>query len=52
LLHEVRGRSVLEWWTVRVGADGPRADRGRSVIKSVVVEVRELFLDGSSQPRG
>jgi hypothetical protein len=32
LLHEVRGQSVLECQTVRVGADGPRAHRGRSVI--------------------
>jgi hypothetical protein len=27
LLHEVRRRSVLECWTVRGGADGPRAHR-------------------------
>jgi hypothetical protein len=30
VLHEVRGWSVLECRTVHVGADGPRAHRGRS----------------------
>jgi hypothetical protein len=52
LLHEVRGRSVVECRTVRVGADGPRAHRGRSVIEGAVPEVRGLFSDGPSQPRG
>jgi hypothetical protein len=52
LLHEVRGRSVLECRRVRVGADGPRAHRGRSVIEGAVQEVRGLFSDGLSQPRG
>jgi hypothetical protein len=52
LLHEVRGRSVLECWMVRVWADGPRAHRGRSVIVGAVLEVRGLFSDGPSQPRG
>jgi hypothetical protein len=39
LLHDIRGRSVLECRTVRVGADGPRAHRGRSVIEGAVLEV-------------
>jgi hypothetical protein len=52
LLHEVHGRSVLECQTVRDGADGPRAHCGLSVIKGVVLEVRGLFSDGPSQPRG
>jgi hypothetical protein len=51
LLHEVRGRSVLECRMVRVGADGPRAHRGRSVIEGAVLEVRGLFSEGPSQPR-
>jgi hypothetical protein len=46
LLHDVRRRSVLECRTVRVGADGPRAHRGWSVIKGAVLEVRGLFSDG------
>jgi hypothetical protein len=52
LLHEVRERSVLECWTVRVRADGPRAHRGRSVIEGAVLEVQGLFSNGPSQPRG
>jgi hypothetical protein len=52
LLHSVRERSVLECRTVYDGADGPRAHRGRSVIEGVVLEVRGLFSDGPSQPRG
>jgi hypothetical protein len=52
LLHEVRGRSVLECRMVRDGANGPRAHRGRSVIEGAVLEVRGLFLDGLSQPCG
>jgi hypothetical protein len=34
------------------GADGPRAHRGGSVIEGAVLEVRGLFSDGPSQPRG
>jgi hypothetical protein len=45
LLHEVCGWSVLECWTVRGGAGGPRAHRGWSVIEGVVLEVRECFSD-------
>jgi hypothetical protein len=52
LLHEVHGRSVLECRTVRVGADSSRAHRGRSVIEGEVLEVRGLFSDSPSQPRG
>jgi hypothetical protein len=59
LLHGVRGRSVLECWTVRDGADGLRAHHGWSVIEGVVLEVRGRFLnslpylaDGSPSPRG
>jgi hypothetical protein len=52
LLHKVRGRSVLECWKVHIGADGSRAHRGRSVIEGAVLEVRGLFSDGPSQPRG
>jgi hypothetical protein len=52
LLHEVRGRSILECRMVRVGADGPRALRGRFVIDGAVLEVRGLFSDGPSQPHG
>jgi hypothetical protein len=51
LLHEVRGRSVLECQTVRDGADGPRAHCRRSVIEGAVLEVRGLFSDCPSQPR-
>jgi hypothetical protein len=50
-LHGVRGRSVLECRTVRDGADGPRAHRGRSVMERAVLKVRGLFSDGPSQPR-
>jgi hypothetical protein len=50
LLDEVRRWSVLKCWTVRVGADGPRAHRRRSVIEGAVLEVRGLFSDGPSQP--
>jgi hypothetical protein len=49
LLHGVRGRSVLECRTVRDGADGLRAYRGRSVIEGAVLEVWGLFSDGLSQ---
>jgi hypothetical protein len=52
LLHEVRGRSVLQCRTVHVGADSPRAHHGRSVIEGTVLEVRRLFSDSPSQPRG
>jgi hypothetical protein len=52
LLHEVRGRSVLECRTVRVGADGPWTHRGRSVIEGAILEVWVLFSDSPSQPRG
>jgi hypothetical protein len=45
LLHEARGRSVLECRTVRSEANGPRAHRGRSVIEGAVLEVRGRFLD-------
>jgi hypothetical protein len=45
LLHEVCGRSILECRTVHNGADGPRAHREQSVIKSAVTEVRERFSD-------
>jgi hypothetical protein len=48
LLHEVRGRSVLECRTVRVVADGPRAHCGRSVIEGAVLVIRGLFSDGPS----
>jgi hypothetical protein len=43
LLHEVRGRSVLECQTVCDGEDGPRAHHGRSVIEGAVLEVRGRF---------
>jgi hypothetical protein len=52
LLQEVRGRSVLECRTIRDAADGPRAHHGRSVFEGAVLEVRGLFFDGPSQPRG
>jgi hypothetical protein len=59
VLHEVRGRSVLECQTVRGGVDSLRAHHGRSVIDGVVLEVWECFLDsppqladGSPYPRG
>jgi hypothetical protein len=52
LLHGVRGRSVLECRTVCDGADDLRAHCGRSVIEGAVLEVRGLFSDGPSQPRG
>jgi hypothetical protein len=52
LLHGVRGRSVLECWTVRDGADGPRAHCGRYVIEGAILKVWGLFSDGPSQPRG
>jgi hypothetical protein len=48
LLHEVRARTILECRTVRVGADGPRAHRGRSVTEGAVQEVRGLFSDDPS----
>jgi hypothetical protein len=37
LLHDVCGPSVLECRTVRDGADGPWAHRGRSVIEGAVL---------------
>jgi hypothetical protein len=46
LLHGVRGRSVLECWTVHDKVDDPRAHRGRSVTEGAVLEVRGLFSDG------
>jgi hypothetical protein len=49
LLHEVRGRSVLECRTVHDGANGPRAHRGRSVIKGAVLDVRGHFSDSPPQ---
>jgi hypothetical protein len=52
LLHEVHGRSVLECQTICVGADGPRAHRGWSVIECAMLEVRGFSSDGLSQPRG
>jgi hypothetical protein len=52
LLHGVCRRSVRECETVRDGADGLRAHRGQSVIEGAVLEVRGLFSDGPSQPRG
>jgi hypothetical protein len=52
LLHEVRGRYVLECRTVRGRADGPRAHRERFVIEGAVLEVRGLFSDRPPQPRG
>jgi hypothetical protein len=48
LVHEVRERSVLECRTVRDGADGPRAHRGRSVIEGAVRWFRDVFSDGTS----
>jgi hypothetical protein len=48
LLHEVRGRSVLECQTVHVGVDGPRGHHGQSVIEAAVLEVRGLFSNGPS----
>jgi hypothetical protein len=48
LLHEVRGRSVLECRTVRGRADGPLAHRGWSVIGDAV-HVQEHFSDGPPQ---
>jgi hypothetical protein len=52
LLHEVRGRYVLECRTVRDRADGAQALRGQSVIEGVVLEVRGVFLDSPPRPRG
>jgi hypothetical protein len=52
LLQGVHGWSVLECRTVHDGADGPQTHRGRSVIEGAVLEVRGLFSDGPSQPRG
>jgi hypothetical protein len=43
LLHEVREWSVLECRTVRGGADGPWAHRGRSIIEGAILEVWERF---------
>jgi hypothetical protein len=37
---------------VHDAVDGPRAHRGQSVIEGAVLEVRWLFSDGPSQPRG
>jgi hypothetical protein len=52
LVHEVHRRSVLECWTIRVGADGPWAHCGWSVIEGVVLEVQELFSEGPPQTCG
>jgi hypothetical protein len=52
LLHEVRGRSVLECRTVRDGADGPWAHRRWSIIEGTVLEVRGLFSNSPPQPHG
>jgi hypothetical protein len=52
LLHEVRGRSVLECRTVCGGANGPQAHRGRSAIEGAVLEVRGCFSDSPPYPRG
>jgi hypothetical protein len=52
LLHKVRRQFALECRTVRVGADGPWAHCGRSVIEGAVLEVQGLFSDSRSQPRG
>jgi hypothetical protein len=59
LLHEVRGRSVLECRTVCGGADGPWAHCGWFVNEGAVLEVRERFsdslshlADGPPYPRG
>jgi hypothetical protein len=49
LLHEVRGRSVLECRTVRDRADGPRARRRQSIIEGAVLEVRGRFSDSPLQ---
>jgi hypothetical protein len=49
LVHEVRVWSVLECRTVRVGTDGPRVHRIRSVIEGAIPEVWGLFLDGLPQ---
>jgi hypothetical protein len=51
-VHEVRGRSVLDCRTVRVGADDPRVLHGHSVIEGAVLVVRELFSNYPPQPRG
>jgi hypothetical protein len=48
LVHEVRGRSILECRTVRVGGDKPRVHLGWSVIEDAVLVVRKLFSDGPS----
>jgi hypothetical protein len=40
LLHKVCGWSVLECRMVCVGADGPWAYRGESVIEGAILEVR------------
>jgi hypothetical protein len=45
LLHEVRGRSVLECRTVCGGADGPQ-------VEGAVLEVRGRFSDSPPYPRG
>jgi hypothetical protein len=52
LLHEVRGRSILECRTVRDWADGPRVHRGWSIIKGAVLEVRGCFFRQSAVAHG
>jgi hypothetical protein len=42
-LLEVHERSILEFRTVRVGADSPRAHHRQSVIEGAVLEVQGLF---------
>jgi hypothetical protein len=46
LVHEVRGRSVLECRTVRDEADGPQVHLGRSVFLGALLEVRAAFSYG------
>jgi hypothetical protein len=50
LLHGVRGRSVLKYWKVHDGEDGPLAHCEWSVIKGVVLVVGDHFSDSPSQP--
>jgi hypothetical protein len=51
-VHEVCGRSILECWTVRDEADGPRVHHGWCVFSSAVLEVRVAITDGPHPPRG
>jgi hypothetical protein len=52
LVHEVRGRSVLECRTVRDEADGPQVHLGRSVFLGALLEVRAAFSYGPPPNRG